>query len=81
MRDGIVTGMQFNDNTIETNCVVCAKAKHAVKPFQQSTTQTKGLLEIVHSDLCGPMEITSIGRAKYFMTFIDDYSRKVFLYF
>lgn len=36
---------------------------------------------MVHSDVCGPMETTSVGGAKYVVTFIDDYSRKVFAYF
>jgi len=34
------------------------------------------LLELVHLDLCGPMHTTSIGSDRYFLTFIDDYSRK-----
>ena len=38
-------------------------------------------LEIVHSDICGPMQTTSIGGCKYFLTFIDDYSRKTWVYF
>lgn len=35
------------------------------------------LLEIVHSDLGGPIEVASIGGAKYFLTFTDDKSRKI----
>lgn len=35
----------------------------------------------MHSDLCGPISVESIGGAKYFITFIDDYSRKMFVYF
>ena len=34
-------------------------------------------LEIVHLGVCGPMKNTSIGREKYFATFVDDYLRKV----
>lgn len=39
------------------------------------------MLDLIHSDLCGPMENTSIGGAKYFLIFINDISRKVFVYF
>ncbi|GBP85186.1 Retrovirus-related Pol polyprotein from transposon TNT 1-94 [Eumeta japonica] len=39
------------------------------------------LLEIIHTDLCGPMKTPSAGGGKYFITFIDDYSRKVYVYF
>jgi transposase InsO family protein len=37
-------------------------------------------LEIVHSDVCGPMRTTSLGGARYFVTYIDDFSRKVWVY-
>ena len=37
-------------------------------------------LELVHSKICGPMAIVSMGGAKCFVTFIDEYSRKVWMY-
>jgi len=37
-------------------------------------------LEIVHSDVCDPMKTTSLGGARYFVTYIDDFSRKVWVY-
>jgi hypothetical protein len=37
-------------------------------------------LEIVHSDVCGPMRTTSLGGARYFVTYIDDFSKKVWVY-
>lgn len=51
------------------------------QPFKPSETQTANLLEIVHSDLVGPMKTVSIGGGKWLLTFIDDFSRKVFVYF
>ena len=38
-------------------------------------------LEIVHTDLCCPMQTKSLGGSHYFLTFIDDYSRKTWVYF
>ena len=38
------------------------------------------LLELVHSDLCGPMKTKTLGGALYFVTFIDDCSRKLWVY-
>ena len=38
------------------------------------------LLELVHSDLCGPMTTKTLGGALYFFTFIDDCSRKLWFY-
>lgn len=37
-------------------------------------------LELIHSDLCGPMEQRSIDGSRYFLTFIDDYSRYLYIY-
>lgn len=39
------------------------------------------LLELVYTDLCGPMDVKSVDRAKYFITFIDNTTRKTFGYF
>ena len=35
----------------------------------------------MHSDICGPMHTMSVGGCKYFLNFIDDYSRKTWVYF
>ena len=35
------------------------------------------LLQLVHSELCGPFKVKSKGGALYFATFIDDRSRKI----
>ena len=34
----------------------------------------------MHSDLCGPMKTKTLGSALYFVTFIDDCSRKLWVY-
>ena len=43
--------------------------------------RAKAPLEIVHSDLCGPMKTTSLAGSHYVLTFIDDYTRKTWVYF
>ena len=48
--------------------------------FYSKKFKTQGNpLEIVHSDVWGPTKESSIGGNKYFLTFIDDYSRKVWV--
>jgi len=77
-----VDGVNFNESAEELkNCKVCCYGKQHSQPFGSSTRQTSDILELVHSDLCGPMETESFTKAKYFVTFIDDYSRLVFTYF
>jgi len=39
------------------------------------------ILQLIHSDLCGPFPVQSLGKAKYFLTFTDDKSRKTWIYF
>ncbi len=48
--------------------------------FKNEATRASKLLELVHSDVCGPMKTTSRGGARYFVTFIDDFSRKTHVY-
>ena len=45
------------------------------RPFTTKGYRAKEQLELVHSDLCGPMTIQARGGFEYFITFIDDYSR------
>ena len=44
-------------------------------PFPKKSKRTSEFLDLIHSDVCDPMRIESIGKAKYFIEFIDDYSR------
>lgn len=44
-------------------------------------TRASTPLELVHSDLCGPVHTNSLGGDRFFLTFIDDYSRKIWIYF
>ena len=63
-------------------CEGCVEGKMKRKPFQPvGEIRSTRLLERVHSDVCGPFSVESIGRKKYFVTFIDDYSRCCRVYF
>lgn len=47
-------------------------------PFLRKSRRNSNLaLEEIHPDACGPGHVTSMGGSKYFLTFIDDYSRFV----
>ena len=56
-------------------CGGCALAKHPRAPFPASSSQATERLQLVHTDLCGPMQRESLGGGRYVMTFLDDYSR------
>ena len=36
---------------------------------------------MIHSDLCGPISSVSLRGYEYYVTFIDDHSRKTWIYF
>ena len=37
-------------------------------------------LDLIHSDVCGPLSVNSIGGSRYFVTFIDNFSRYIVVY-
>ncbi len=39
------------------------------------------ILELIHMDMCGPMQTPSIGGSRYFITFTDNVSKKTWIYF
>ena len=62
-------------------CNGCAQGKNVKSPFPSSDSKAKGILDIIHSDVCGPMSATSLSRYVYYVSFIDDFSRKTWIYF
>lgn len=62
-------------------CEVCAKSNMTSLPFTRRSSRANKRLEIVHADLCGPMRTESKGRARFLVTFIDDFSRWCEVYF
>lgn len=70
-------------NFIDDNqfCGSCIEGKQHRNTFQlrQQRAETAG--EIIHADLCGPMEVTSLKEAKYFICFTCDYSRLRIVHF
>ena len=48
--------------------------------LKRNESEANDLLELIHSDVCGPMNIDSVGGSRYFVTFTDDYSRYTAVY-
>jgi len=62
-------------------CVGCVMGKgHRTTIPKLSTSKSNRLLELVHSDVNGPLEIPSLGGSRYFVTFVDDFSRWTVMY-
>ena len=61
-------------------CEGCIYGKQCHKPFTESHT-SRELMELVHSDLIGPIRIPSINKARYVLTFIEHRSQYLKCYF
>jgi len=61
-------------------CESCLLGKMTKTPFGGKGQRASETLELIHSDVCGPMTTHARGGFSYFITFIDDYSRYGYLY-
>ena len=48
---------------------------------KRSCTRATKSLQLVHTNVCGPIKPSSLGKSNYFLLFIDDFSRKMWFYF
>lgn len=60
-------------------CEQCVLGKSKKLPYPTWVHISKNPLDYIHSDLWGPSQIESIGGGKYFLTIMDDFSRKVWV--
>ena len=61
-------------------CEPCLECKMTMRPFKAKVYRVKEVLELVQTDLCGPISTSARGGYEYFITFIDDYSRYGYIY-
>jgi hypothetical protein len=72
----LIDGLKHDDQ----KCEVCFKAKQKRKIIRIPVKPTTRPYELVHSDLCGPFTTPSLGGKRYYIVFIDDYSRYTEVY-
>ncbi|GAU44848.1 hypothetical protein TSUD_112220 [Trifolium subterraneum] len=66
---------------MEDTCVSCLTGKQHMEAIPKySNWRATKPLELVHSDICGPITPQSNGGSRYFITFTDDFSRKTWIY-
>ena len=83
IEENMVNGMDGVSNKNDNQfCEACTKGKQHRCPYPKSADyRASEPFELVHSDVCGPMPVPSFGGSRYFVTFIDNYSRHTFVYF
>ena len=62
-------------------CEGCAYGKHHRSSFHEKTKRATKPREIIYTDVCGPMEVESLGKKLYFLAFKVDFSKFTKIYF
>src|SRR3954471_17603256 len=75
--DGLLESLDFE--SFDT-CEPCLMGKMIKTPFSGIMERATDLLEIIHTDVCGPMSISIRGGYRYFLTFTNDLSRYGYIY-
>src|SRR3954470_24510879 len=76
--DGLLESFDFESLK---RCEACLMGKMTKTPFSGMMERATNLLEIIHTDVCGPMSVASRGGYRYVLTFTDDLSRYGYIYF
>ena len=80
-KNKMVSGMDLDWKQESCFCESCVKGKSHRMPFHQSTAKRADHpLELIHSDVCGKIGTRSLGGGEYFVTFVDDHTRHVWVY-
>jgi len=80
-KNELVDGLP-NITKSNTVCSDCLVGKQHRNPFpQQSTWRASKKLQLVHADICGPINPISNSGERYLITFIDDMTRRTWVYF
>jgi len=77
VKKGLLKGAETCKLDLCEHCIIGKKTK--VK-FGTASHCTEGILDYVHTDVWGPTKTASIGGNHYFVSFIDDYSRRCWVY-
>jgi len=73
-RHNRIRGVPRLENRL-TNCAACQYRKQARKLFPQSAWRATHKLQLVHIDVEGTQRTTSLNGSRYYIIFINDYSR------
>ena len=77
----MVNGLSYSPKKETSICEGCIYGKQHRLPFPKVSQRiTKKPLELIHSDVCGPISVPTIGGSRYFITFIDNYTRYTIAY-
>ena len=79
LSNGLVDDIKIID-AARQECETCLKAKFSQLKFGKSTRISNEPLELIHTDICGPMSVETPSGKRYYLTMIDDFSRYCVVY-
>jgi hypothetical protein len=77
IKDDILIPLDFSNSDY---CIDCIKGKYAEQVKKGEAKRSAGVLEIIHTDICGPFPVKSVDSFDSFITFTDDFSRYGYIY-
>ncbi|XP_076933425.1 uncharacterized protein LOC143599326 [Bidens hawaiensis] len=81
LRDkGMVKGLPTIQNWSSV-CEGCVFGKQTRQEFPHNASRATHIMQLIHTDVVGPMPVPSLGGSRYFVLFTDDYSRMTWVYF
>ena len=78
----MIKGFSYNGTNINmSNCESCAMAKSNMTTYPKFSNNISNYVgQLIYSDVCGPINPTTKGGKRYFVIFLDDYSRFIKMY-
>ncbi|XP_075504433.1 putative mitochondrial protein AtMg00300 [Primulina tabacum] len=72
VKDGPLSNLKVESLPV---CESCLEGKMTKRSFKSKGHRANEVLELVHTDVCGPISVQARGGFEYFITFTDDYCR------
>ena len=68
------------DLTEQSTCDTCLRSKLKQLPYSSNSARATKPLELVHTDVCGPINPAAFDGNRYFVVFVDDFSKFCVVY-
>jgi hypothetical protein len=77
----ISTGLPMGTLAQLDQCKGCTVGKYVKSTFHEKENRASMILEIIHTDVCGPFSVSSTTKHKYYAIFVDEFSCKCWIFF
>jgi hypothetical protein len=76
-----VPGLPYIHIVHDVICIGFSLGKSVKGSFARSDNRSKGILDLIHTDVCQPMFVASLSGYLYYVLFIDDHCWNMWIYF